>query len=62
MVFATRCSRHEPNEDVKPDRGERAVASNLTRDEARALRRLLVERRDDVARALRCRERDAQPR
>ena len=26
-----------------------------------ALRRLLVERRDDVARALRCRQRDAQP-
>ena len=28
---------------------------------APALRRLLVERRDDVARALRCRQRDAQP-
>jgi aminopeptidase N len=27
---------------------------------APALRRLLVERRDDVARALRCRQRDAQ--
>jgi aminopeptidase N len=26
-----------------------------------ALRRLLTERRDDVARALRCRQRDAQP-
>ncbi len=29
-------------------------------DPAPALRRLLVERRDDVARALRCRARDAQ--
>jgi aminopeptidase N len=28
---------------------------------APALRRLLIERRDDVARALRCRQRDAQP-
>jgi aminopeptidase N len=30
-------------------------------DPAPALRRLLTERRDDVARALRCRQRDAQP-
>ena len=30
-------------------------------DPVPALRRLLVERRDDVARALRCQQRDAQP-
>jgi aminopeptidase N len=30
-------------------------------DPAPALRRLLAERRDDVARALRCRQRDSQP-
>jgi aminopeptidase N len=32
-----------------------------TADPVAAMRRLLIERRDDVARALRCRERDARP-
>ncbi len=39
-----------------------AAATYLARDEVpEPLRRLLAEGRDDVARALRCRERDAQP-